>query len=120
MILDVYISAVKVGVPMKQLEVAAVITTINTLLADDFPVDIAPYEYDEFVDKDRLGPEYGYINPHDAFDNDQFADAVSDLWTTVTLLHRNGVNAKVRNLQSFLDQFILGTDCVDAMDSLDL
>lgn len=119
--LEVYITATKVGVPTKQIEVATVISTINTLLADDFPVMLAPYEYDEFVDRDRLDEEqYGYIDPHDAFDDDLFADAIADLWLTLNTLSRNGSNDKIRGLTAYLDQFILGTDCVDVMSSLDL
>jgi hypothetical protein len=119
--LEVYVSAVKVGVPATKIDVVSTITTINTLLADDFPVQLAPYVYDEFIDHDYDDEvENTSGEEHDAFEHDVFAEHISDLWTTVNTLHRNGDNQKVRNLHAFLDQFILGVDCVDIMSSLDL
>lgn len=121
MLTEVYISAMKIAVPGDKIAVRAVLGTINTLLADDFPVQLAPYDYDEFIDHDYDDEiENTSGEEHDAFEHDVFAEILGDLWTTVNVLHRNGGNLKVRTLHAFLDQFIIGTDCVDIMSGLDL
>lgn len=108
MLAEVWISAVKIGVPAAEVHIRPVIATINTLLADDFPVMLAPYDYDAFVDEDE-----GY------FDHSQFAEALSDLWTTLQTLCRNGDNDKIRSLIAFVDQFVLGVDTVNSIMEFD-
>lgn len=107
---EFFISAVKIGVPGDLDDIRSLISTFNSHAAR-LPVQIAPLEYSEFTDT---------YDDVEEFMHDQFAEVLGDHWTLVNLLHRNGVNEQVREFHAFLDQFVLATDCVDAMDVLDL
>lgn len=118
---EIYVSATKIAVPVGEEPIRLAIREINKFVYDpEFPVQLAPYYYSEFLDLDLDNEEYGYIDRHDCFDHDVFADALSDLWTLLAVLSRNGSNGLVQNLTMFLDQFIIAVDCVGEDSHLDL
>lgn len=116
---EFFVSAIRVGVPGDEDGIRRVIDLFNHHVRL-LPVQIAPIEYEEFIDRDRDTEEFGYIDRHDCFDHDVFADLLADHWILANVLHRNGDNQQVRDFHMFLDTFIHGTDIVDASDVFSL
>jgi hypothetical protein len=115
---EFFINAVKVGVPVTEAEVRHVIRTFNEhVKAMAHIVALAPLDYDEFIDRDQ---EVDVLDRHEAFDHCMFAEVLSDHWTLLQCLYRNGINEEVRGFATLLDFFVLGADVVDHLDSLDL
>jgi len=118
MTVEPWISATKIAVPQSEEAKRGLIREINKHVYDpDFPVMLAPYYFSEFLDQDEIHEGASRI---DAFDDCLFAESISDLWITMNVLSRNGMNDLVRSLTAVLDDYILGIDCVDVMDTLDL